>query len=102
MDKDPVGWQTFRDQLAAGSARGHSLTMQGVQMKRPSVFDLGVRRGRLDVPTLGMTGDEEDRCLEPGIFRKRKIPTAARVLMRKAGHAINPKGRAGSIRPGLA
>jgi pimeloyl-ACP methyl ester carboxylesterase len=89
MDKDPVGWQVFRDQLAAGSAKGHSLTMQGVQMKRPSVFDLGDRMERLDVPTLIMTGDEDDPCLEPGIFMKRKIPTAGLVVMPKAGHAIN-------------
>jgi pimeloyl-ACP methyl ester carboxylesterase len=89
MDKDPLGWQTFRDQLAAGSARGHSLTMQGVQMKRPSVFDLGDRMERLEVPTLVMTGDEDDPCLEPGIFMKRKIPTAGLVVLPKAGHAIN-------------
>ncbi len=60
MDKDPVGWAEFRAQLAAGSALGHSLTMQGVQMKRPSVFELGDRMERLDVPTLIMTGDEDD------------------------------------------
>src|SRR5262249_32121783 len=37
LDKDPQGWQEFRDRLAAGSARGHALTMRGVQMTRPSV-----------------------------------------------------------------
>jgi pimeloyl-ACP methyl ester carboxylesterase len=89
MDKDPLGWQAFRDRLAAGSAKGHSLTMQGVQMQRPSVFDLGDRMERLDVPTLVMTGDEDDPCLEPGIFMKRKIPTAGLAIMPKCGHAIN-------------
>jgi pimeloyl-ACP methyl ester carboxylesterase len=89
LDKDPLGWQTFRDHLAAGSARGHSLTMQGVQMKRPSIFDLGERLERLDVPTLVMTGDEDEPCLEPGIFMKRKIPTAGLVVLPKSGHAIN-------------
>jgi pimeloyl-ACP methyl ester carboxylesterase len=89
MDKDPRGWQEFRDQLAAGSAKGHSLTMQGVQMKRPSIFDLGDRMKRLEVPTLIMTGDEDDPCLEPGIFMKRTIPTAGLVVLPKSGHAIN-------------
>jgi pimeloyl-ACP methyl ester carboxylesterase len=89
MDKDPRGWAEFRAQLAAGSALGHSLTMQGVQMKRPSVFELGDRMERLEVPTLIMTGDEDDPCLEPGIFMKRKIPTAGLVVLPKSGHAIN-------------
>ena len=89
MDKDPLGWAEFRAQLAAGSALGHSLTMQGVQMKRPSVFELGDRMERLEVPTLIMTGDEDDPCLEPGIFMKRKIPAAGLVVLPKSGHAIN-------------
>jgi pimeloyl-ACP methyl ester carboxylesterase len=89
MDKDPRGWAEFRAQLGAGSALGHSLTMQGVQMKRPSVFELEERMERLEVPTLIMTGDEDDPCLEPGIFMKRKIPTAGLVVLPKSGHAIN-------------
>lgn len=89
MDKDPVGWQEFRDHLAAGSARGHALTMQGVQMQRPSVFDLGERMEKLEVPTLIVTGDEDEACLEPGIFMKRKIPTAGLLVIPKSGHTIN-------------
>jgi pimeloyl-ACP methyl ester carboxylesterase len=44
---------------------------------------------RLTVPTLVMTGDEDDPCLEPGIFMKRKIPSAGLVVLPKSGHAIN-------------
>jgi pimeloyl-ACP methyl ester carboxylesterase len=89
MDKDPKGWQEFHDRLAAGSARGHSLTLQGVQMKRPSVFELGDRMERMPVPTLIMTGDEDEPCLEPGLFMKRKIPAAGLVVLPKSGHTIN-------------
>lgn len=89
MDKDPVSWGEFRARLAAGSARGHALTMQGVQMRRPSIFDLGERMETLDVPTLIVTGDEDEPCLEPGLFMKRKIPRAGLVVFPKAGHAIN-------------
>lgn len=89
MDKDPGGWQEFRARLAAGSARGHALTMQGVQMKRPSIYDLGERLEKLDVPTLIVTGDEDEPCLEPGLFMKRKIPRAGLVVFPKSGHAIN-------------
>jgi pimeloyl-ACP methyl ester carboxylesterase len=89
IDKDRLGWQEFHDQLAAGSARGHALTLRGVQMTRPSVFELGARMERLEVPTLIVTGDEDEPCLEPAIFMKRRIPTAGLVVMPKAGHTIN-------------
>ena len=89
LDKDPKGWQEFHDRLAAGSARGHALTMQGVQMRRPSVYDLEARMEALRVPTLVVTGDEDEPCLEPALFMKRKIPSAGLVVLPKAGHTIN-------------
>jgi len=89
MDKDPMGWREFYDQLAAGSAEGHALTMRGVQMKRPSIFELDRDMERLEVPTLIMTGDEDDPCLEPALFMKRKIRSSGLVVLPKAGHAIN-------------
>jgi pimeloyl-ACP methyl ester carboxylesterase len=89
LDKDPRGWQEFRDLLAAGSARGHALTLRGVQLTRPSVFELGDRLEKLEVPTLIMTGDEDDPCLEPGLYMKRKIPAAGLVVIPKSGHTIN-------------
>ncbi|MBI4634993.1 MAG: alpha/beta hydrolase [Candidatus Rokubacteria bacterium] len=89
MDKDPKGYQEFYDLFAAGSARGHALTMRGVQMTRPSVFELTDRLETLEVPTLIMTGDEDEPCLEPSLHMKRKIPTAGLVILPKSGHAIN-------------
>ena len=89
LDKDPRGWQEFHDRLARGSARGHALTLRGVQMTRPSVFEVSSELERLDVPTLIVTGDEDEPCLEPGLFMKRKIPTSGLVLIPKAGHTIN-------------
>jgi pimeloyl-ACP methyl ester carboxylesterase len=89
IDKDPHGWQEFYDQFAGSSARGHALTLRGVQMTRPSVFELGEQMERLEVPTLVVTGDEDEPCLEPNVFMKRKIPTAGLVVLPKAGHTIN-------------
>jgi pimeloyl-ACP methyl ester carboxylesterase len=89
IEKDPRGWQEFHDRLAAGSARGHALTLRGVQMSRPSIFDLGDAMARCEVPTLIMTGDEDDPCLESGIFMKRTLPRSGLVVLPKAGHAIN-------------
>jgi pimeloyl-ACP methyl ester carboxylesterase len=89
VDKDPRGWQEFHDQFARGSAKGHALTMRGVQLSRPSVFELEKQMERLEVPTLIMTGDEDEPCLEPALFMKRKIQTSGLVVLPKAGHTIN-------------
>ena len=89
IDKDPHGWTEFRDLLKRQSAIGHALTMRGVQMKRPSIYELGDQMARLDVPTLIMTGDEDEPCLEPALFMKRTIPAAGLVVLPKSGHTIN-------------
>jgi pimeloyl-ACP methyl ester carboxylesterase len=89
LEKDPLGWQDFRDRLVAGSAKGHALTMRGVQMKRPTIYSLEARMTLLEVPTLIVTGDEDEPCLEPGLFMKRKIPTSGLVVVPKTGHAVN-------------
>jgi len=89
MDKDPRGWKEFYDQFAAQSAKGHALTMRGVQMSRPSVYELEAGLEKLEVPTLIVTGDEDDPCLEPALFMKRKIRSSALVVLPKSGHTIN-------------
>ena len=89
MDKDPAGWREFYDMFCAQSATGHALTMRGVQMSRPSVYDLEAAMEHMTVPTLIVTGDEDEPCLEPGIFMKRKIRSSGLVVMPKAGHTVN-------------
>ena len=88
-DKDPRGWQEFADQLAEHSATGAALTMRGVQGQRPSVYELEAQMRQMKVPTLIVTGDEDEPCLEPGLFMKRAIPTAGLVVVPKTGHTIN-------------
>lgn len=88
-DKDPRGWQEFADQLAEHSATGAALTMRGVQGQRPSVYELEAQMRQLQVPTLVVTGDEDEPCLEPGLFMKRVIPAAGLVVVPKTGHTIN-------------
>ena len=44
---------------------------------------------QLQVPTLIITGDEDEPCLEPAVFMKRAIPTAGLVVLPKSGHTIN-------------
>jgi pimeloyl-ACP methyl ester carboxylesterase len=89
QNKDPRGWSEFAERLAGHSTRGSALTMRGVQAQRPSLWDLTERMRRLEVPTLVMTGDEDEPCLEPGLLMKRMIPTAALVVLPNTGHAVN-------------
>lgn len=88
-DKDPRGWQAFAEQLAEHSAVGSAMTFRGVQGQRPSVYELEDQMRQLNVPTLIVTGDEDEPCLEPGIFMKRAIPTSGLVVIPKSGHTIN-------------
>ena len=89
MDKDPKGWQELYDQFVAQSAEGHALTMRGVQMNRPSVYELEQGLARLEVPTLIVTGDEDEPCLEPALYLKRKIRSSGLLVLPKSGHTVN-------------
>ena len=89
QNKDPRGWAEFAARLAEHSTPGSARTMRGVQARRPSLWDLVEPMRRLDVPTLIMTGDEDDPCLEPGILMKRAIPAAALIVFPNTGHALN-------------
>jgi pimeloyl-ACP methyl ester carboxylesterase len=88
-NKDPRGWREFATQLAEHSPQGSAGTMRGVQMRRPSLYDLVEDMRRLTVPTLVVTGDEDDACLDPALLMKRSIPSAGLVVLPKAGHTIN-------------
>lgn len=89
QNRNPRGWAEFARQLAEHSTRGSALTMRGVQGRRPSLWELQERMQKLRVPTLIVTGDEDDPCLEPSIMMKRAIPTSALAVMPSAGHTIN-------------
>jgi pimeloyl-ACP methyl ester carboxylesterase len=89
MNKDPQGWREFADALMRHSTVGSARTMQGVQGRRPSVYELREALKRLEVPTLIVNGDEDDPCLAPGLFLKKHIPTAGLLVLPKTGHTIN-------------
>ncbi len=87
--KDPQGWQEFADQLAEHSPAGSALTFRGVQGRRPPIYALEDSLRALDVPTLILVGDEDDACIEPGIFMKRCIPSSGLAMLPQSGHGIN-------------
>ncbi len=89
QNKDPRGWREFADMLGELSAVGAANTMRGVQVRRPSIYDLEARLHAMNVPTLVMVGDEDDHCLQPGIFMKKTIPACGLVVLPKTGHTLN-------------
>lgn len=89
QNKDPRGWQVFVDRLATHSDRGAALTMRGVQARRPSFWDLEEELKRMAVPSLIIVGDEDDHCLQPGIYLKKMLPASGLSIFPKTGHTLN-------------
>jgi pimeloyl-ACP methyl ester carboxylesterase len=89
QNKDPRGWREFATMLGEHSALGSANTMRGVQARRPSIYDLEERLKTMPVPTLVMVGDEDDHCLQPGIFLKKTVPACGLLILPKTGHTLN-------------
>jgi pimeloyl-ACP methyl ester carboxylesterase len=89
QNKDPRGWREFADQLAQHLAQGSALTMRGVQAQRPSLWELKDAIAKIDAPTLIVTGDEDEPCLEASLFLKRQIMSSALVVLPRTGHTLN-------------
>jgi pimeloyl-ACP methyl ester carboxylesterase len=89
QNKDPRGWREFVDQLRSHSAKGSANTQRGVQKRRPLLHQLVDGMKKIDVPTLVMTGDEDEPCLEASLLMKRSIATAGLVILPCSGHTIN-------------
>lgn len=89
QNKDPRGWKEFADRLATHSDIGAAMTMRGVQARRPSFYDLEDGLRAMKLPTLVIVGDEDDHCLQPGIFLKKTIPTCGLAVLPKTGHTLN-------------
>ena len=89
VNKDPRGWQEVENQIRDHSSRGSANTMRAVQGRRPSLYDLVGEMQALRVPTLILNGDEDDPCLDVGLFMKRNIVSSALVLLPRTGHLSN-------------
>jgi pimeloyl-ACP methyl ester carboxylesterase len=89
QNKDPRGFTEFQERFLNHSAQGSGLTMGNVQAKRPSLYDLEGGLGRLQVPTLLVTGDEDEPCLDANLYLKRTIPSSGLLMLPRTGHAAN-------------
>jgi pimeloyl-ACP methyl ester carboxylesterase len=87
-NKDPRGWAEFARMLSEHSAEGHALTMLNLQLKRPTLWEMEAELKQFSVPLLVIVGDEDDLCLDGSVFIKRTAPTAALLVLPRAGHTI--------------
>jgi pimeloyl-ACP methyl ester carboxylesterase len=87
--KDPRGWAEFARMLSEHSAQGHAHTMLNLQLKRPTLWEMEAELKQFSVPLLVIVGDEDDLCLDGSVFIKRTAPTAALLVVPRAGHTIN-------------
>jgi|SRR5262245_44289227 len=87
--KDPRGFAEFARMLAEHSAEGHAAMMLNVQLKRPTLWEMEAGLKQFSVPLLVIVGDEDDLCLDGSVFLKRTAPTAALLVIPRAGHTIN-------------
>ena len=76
QNKDPRGWQEFATQLAEHSAKGSANTMRGVQLQRPSLWELVESMKKLTIPVAVVI--EEGATGAP-----------ARLVIPQSGHTIN-------------
>jgi len=89
QNKDPRAFQEFCEEFAGHSALGSANTLRGVQARRPTIYSLERGLARMKVPTHIISGDEDNNCLEPGIFVKRECPAVRLTVVPGTGHAVN-------------
>jgi 3-oxoadipate enol-lactonase len=87
--KDPRGFAEFMAALARHDAQGSAHTQRGFQGRRPSVYDFEDGLRRLTLPVLVIVGDEDDPCIQPSLFLKRKIAASGLAMFPKTGHVVN-------------
>jgi pimeloyl-ACP methyl ester carboxylesterase len=88
-EKDPRGYEQVRQEFVKLSALGCSLTFRGCQLRRPTIYELEAGMKNLTLPTLIVTGDDDDMCLEPAFFMKKSIPDARLWIVPRTTHAVN-------------
>jgi len=89
QNKDPRAFREFCEEFAGHSALGSANTLHGVQARRPTIYSLARGLARMKVPTHIISGDEDNNCLEPGLFIKRVCPAARLTVVPGTGHAVN-------------
>jgi pimeloyl-ACP methyl ester carboxylesterase len=87
--KDPRGWAEFKQQFADGSAKGHAMTMRGIQGARVPFFERTAELAKIGEPMLVVIGDEDDSTHGLAVHLKKHVPRSGVLELPKCGHTIN-------------
>jgi pimeloyl-ACP methyl ester carboxylesterase len=63
--------------------------MQGVVLARRTILQMEAQLREIKTPTLIMVGDEDEPCIEPGLFMKRTIANSGLSVFPHCGHLLN-------------
>jgi pimeloyl-ACP methyl ester carboxylesterase len=89
LNKDPRGYKEFFRWYEEHSALGLANTQRGLQAKRPTIYQLGPALRRMKLPLFIIAGDEDDSCVEPGVFIKQICASARLWICPATGHTVN-------------
>jgi 3-oxoadipate enol-lactonase len=87
--KDARGFAEFARHLSEHDLKGSAHMSRGFQGARPSLYDFADAIRKLTTPALIVVGDEDERCIEPGLFLKATLGASGLAVMPKTGHAVN-------------
>jgi pimeloyl-ACP methyl ester carboxylesterase len=88
LRKNPAAWQKLYAEFSELSPIGMAYTLRGVQLRRPTMYELEARLRTLRVPTLVIVGEEDAPALEPSRFLARTIPKATLRVLPGTGHTL--------------
>ena len=88
LRKSAAAWQKLYAEFTELSPIGMAYTLRGVQLKRPTMYELEARLRTLRVPTLVIVGEEDAPALEPSRFLARTIANATLKVLPKTGHTL--------------
>jgi pimeloyl-ACP methyl ester carboxylesterase len=88
LRKNAAEWTKLYAEFSELSPIGMAYTLRGVQLRRPTMYELEAGLRTLRVPTLVLVGEEDAPALEPSRFLARTIPHATLKVFPKTGHTL--------------
>jgi pimeloyl-ACP methyl ester carboxylesterase len=88
LRKSPAAWQKLYAEFTELSPIGMAYTLRGVQLRRPTMYELEAKLSALAVPVLVLVGAEDAPALEPSRFLARTMPNATLHVLPGTGHTL--------------
>jgi pimeloyl-ACP methyl ester carboxylesterase len=89
LRKDPSMWRKFHADFVELSSLGLANTLRGVQLRRPTMYELEAGLRNMRIPTLVIVGDEDAPAVDASRFLAATIPGARLVVLPGTGHTLN-------------